>query len=250
MGHPLIHLGYAMELGSKEVAMEALGLAATCYNFMHKYIDNPKYSKPTNRKSNSPLEILELVSKDSHFDGIFDGPGSDDMETLFKEREEVVLDYWNSWDIPEPKKQFEDSQFAAACLLSATVNPKDPDYDFFLVHTLTSSHAVRIILPFISSEHHLSLVRQWWLFTLAAYITQLRPRIDPGSVSNYDLEGRDWVWVKKAAVESKWSTDAHFVKALRALEEAAKTWGDEKYMYLKSAMKFADGFNGWFGLAV
>ena len=249
VGHPLIHLGYAMELGSKEVAMEALGLAATCYNFMHKYIDEPLYSKPSKKKSASLLEILELVRKDDRFDGIFDGPGSEDMKTLFDRQEEAVLEYWNSWEITDPKQQFENSQHAAACLLSATVSHGNQAYDFFLVHTLTSSHAVRILIPCFPSVNHLSLVRQWWLLTLTVYITQLRPRIDPESVSTYDLRDRDWAWVEKIASEGKWSHDAHFVKALRALKEAAQTWGDEERFYLKAAVKFADQFTGWFGFA-
>ena len=238
-----------MELGSKEIAMEALGLAATCYNFMHKYIDEPVYSRPSKKKSKSLLELLELVRNDNRFDGIFDGPGSEDMRTLFDKQEEAVLEYWNAWEITDPKSQFENSQYAAACLLSATVDYGDHGYDFFLVHTLTSSHAVRILIPCFSSINHLSLVRQWWLSTLTVYITQLRPRIDPESVSTYDLGGRDWAWVGKIAIEGKWSYDAHFVKALRALKEAAQTWGDEKSFYLKAAVKFADQFSGWFGFA-
>lgn len=247
MAHPLIHLGYAFELNSKELAVEALSLAATCYNFLHKYIDDSAYSRPVSKMSKSPLEILERVHNDSRFDNVCDGPGSDKMETLFQQKESLILDYWNSWDITNPVQQFRDSQWAAAGLLSATVGCDDPSYDFFLVHALTGSHAVRIILPFIPAAYHLLLLRQWWLFTLAVYITQMRPVIAMNSITEYDIEGRDWTWVDLAAIQSKWSCDAHFVKALRALKEAAQTWGDEDTFYLKAAIKFADQFNHWFG---
>ena len=248
VAHPLIHLGYAMELDSKEIAMEALSLSATCYDFLHKYIDESAYTKASAERTTSPLTILERVSNDTRFDGIFDGPGAGDIEALFKQHEELVLEYWNAWETPEPKKQFQDSQFAAACLLSATAG-YNHSYDFFLVHALTSSHAVRIILPFLPPQHHVPVVRQWWLFALAAYITQSRPKIDIKSISEYDPQDRDWTWVDKMAIQGKWSYDAHFVKALRAMKEAAQTWGDGDSFYLKAAVKFAQQFDGWGGFA-
>ena len=244
VAHPLIHMGYAFELNSKEVAMEALGLTTTCYNFLHKYLDDPAYTQNTVKSTTSPFNILQDIRNDPRFDDIFEGPGSENMDRLFQEREALVLEYWNSWDLTNPTKQFEDSQYTAACLLSATET-----FDFFFVHILTSSHAVRILLPFIPTKYHLSLVRQWWLFTLAVYIVQMRPQVDPDSVKSYDLKGRDWSWVEKCATEGDWAQDAHFIKALRALREAAQTWGDPNCLYLKAAVKFADNFDGWFGFA-
>ena len=35
--------------------------------------------------------------------------------------------------------------------------------------------------------------------------------------------------------------------ALRALKEAAKTWGDDSEFFLKAAVKFADEFDDWGG---
>ena len=245
MAHPIIHLGYAIELDSKEVAIEALGLTATCYDFLHKYIDEQKYSWASGELTTSPLAILEKIRTDSRLDDVFDGPDPVDLEFLFQKHEKLLLEYWNSWTMPEPKMQFKDSQWTAACLLSATVRPASSSYDFFLVHTLTSSHAVRIVLPFIPARFHISMVRQWWLFALAVYVLQRRPKIDITWILDYDICGRDWAWIDHAAIDSKWAYDAHFVKALRALKEAAQTWGDPESLYLKAAIKFADEFDGW-----
>ena len=238
-----------MELNSKEVAMEALGLAATCYDLTHKYIDDPKYSTPSSWRSKSLLEILNKVRSDDRFDSDSNDTTSGDIESLFGKHEQLVLEYWNSWDLETPTKQFGESQFAATSLLCATVDSSNPVYDFFVVHTLTSSHAVRIILPSIPASHHVAMVRQWWLFTLAVYITQSRPKIDLELVSSYALDGRDWDWVDKEAISGKRSLDAHFVKALRAMKEAGRTWGNHDEFQLKAAVKFADQFSGWFGFA-
>lgn len=247
MGHPLIHLGYAYEMSSRELAMEALGLVTTSYSFLHKYLDDSSYTKPSTYHTRSPMEILERIANDQRFDGVVDHEGSTEPEKLFSEQEELLLEHWNAWQISNPNKQFEDSQYAATALLTATQKPGSSSYDFFLVHLLTTSHAVRILLPLVPMKFHVSLVRQWWLLTLAVYVIQLRPPVDLKCVLDYDVAGRDWKWVNQQAVGSRWAGDAHYVKALRAMEVAAVTWVDESMFYTKAAVKFAEGFHGWGG---
>ncbi|KAF3804767.1 hypothetical protein GCG54_00004036 [Colletotrichum gloeosporioides] len=260
LGHPLIHLGYAYEIDSKEVAIEALGLATTNYNFFHKYLDHKKYSKPSSFSSKSTFEIMDKLAKDKRFDGLFKEPNAENIEPLFEKHEDLVLEYWNAWNITDPVKQFEESQELAVALLVATVPRGTHAYNFFTVHLLTTSHAVRILIPFIPTKFHVSLVRQWWLFTLAVYIVLLRPKIDPDNVDT-DLKQRHWGHVEEAALNSQWAKDAHFVKgtssdaeardsylmvtAIRAMKEAARTWGDVHERYLASALTFVDNFHGW-----
>lgn len=226
--------------------MEALGLATTSYNFLHKYLDDPQYSNPSTSNTSSPLEILQRVHSDKRLDNLFDHRGASNIEPLFEDHEALVLEHWNAWQLSNPKKQFEDSQHAAAALLVATHKPGS-GYDFFVVHLLTTSHAVRILLPLIPAKFHVALVRQWWLLTLAVYIAQTRPEIKLDTITGYDTKGRDWKWVEKQAVESKWALDAHYVKGLRAMKEAAQTWGDKEEYYIKAAVRFGEEFSGWGG---
>ena len=191
--------------------MEALGLASIQYNFLHKYLDDSKYTRKAPFSSNSPVELLEKLAKDDRFDGIFKEPGFENIEPLFEGHESLVLEYWNAWNLDDPVKQFQESQEAAVSLLVATVPPGTHAYNFFVVHLLTTSHAVRILLPFIPAKFHISLVRQWWLLALAVYIAELRPKIDPDNVPN-DLGGKGWKYVENKALTSQWSTDAHYVK--------------------------------------
>ncbi|KAI4241679.1 MAG: hypothetical protein L6R42_011200 [Xanthoria sp. 1 TBL-2021] len=158
-----------------------------------------------------------------------------------------MLEYWNAWQISDPTQDFKASQRAAAALLVASRKPGGAPYDFFLVHVLTTSHAVRILLPLLPPKYHVPLVRQWWLLTLSVYIAQLRPEIMLSSVSDYDLKGRDWEWVNKQAIEAKHALDAHYVKGLRAMKTAAQTWGDDDRFYLKAAVRFGHEFDGWGG---
>lgn len=246
LGHPLIHLGYAYELQSKEVAMEALGTASVCYNDLHKYLDESSYTRESTYSTTSPLEILHKIKEDRRFDGLFEGPDVGKISWLLENHENLVLEHWNAWTIVDPLKQFRDSQEAAATLLVRTVEPGTHAYDFFTCHLLTTSHAVRILIPFIPKRFHVSLVRQWWLLTILVYITQMRPKI------NEDIEApptKQWNYVEDRAINGPWATDAHYVKALRAMKEAALTWGDVHEQYLGAAVRFADDFHGWTGFS-
>ena len=249
LGHPLIHLGYAYELNSKEVAMEALGLAATCYNDLHKYLDEEKWSKmPTKYQTSNPLEVLARVNADDRLKSTFDHIGNNNLSKVFDEYEHVLVEHWNSWKITDPVKQFEQSQqLAVALLISTASSIGGHGYDFFLVHLLTTSHAVRILIPFLPPKFHIPLVRQWWLITVAIYIAQTRPVIKLDYISEVDVGSKDWDWVDKQALEGRRALDAHFVKAVRAMQEAGNVWGDKDDFYLKAAVKFAMEFDGWGG---
>ena len=229
--------------------MEGLGLVATCYSDLHKYLDDPKYSKmPCSYSTSNPFEILARVNADSRLNGDFDSVGGDNLSKIFDKYESVLLEHWNAWKIVEPEKQFEQSQqLATALLISTAGSVGGHGYDFFLVHLLTTSHAVRIMIPFLPAKWHIPLVRQWWLITVAIYIAQTRPTIKLDYIRDYDLNGRDWDWVNKVALEGKWALDAHYVKGIRAIKEAGNVWGDEDWFYLKAAVKFAEEFNGWGG---
>ncbi|KAF2099828.1 hypothetical protein NA57DRAFT_38115 [Rhizodiscina lignyota] len=249
LGHPLIHLGYAVELHSKTVAIEALTLVACFYDDWHKYLDDPKYTKAVPDTKPTPLELLHKAEQDKQFDGMFSEPGGDNLSELFEKKEDALLEYWNAWELhPDPKDQFHLSQRAAVAILVGT-HDASHQYDFFFCHLLTTSHAVRILLPAIESRWHKNLVRQWWLFTASVYIAQTRPRISEASINDVKLDGRDWKWVDHHILTSKWSMDAHHVKAARAMKEAAATWGDKDQFFMKAAVKFVSEFNGWGGFS-
>lgn len=231
---------------------------------MHKYLDDPSYTKPSPFTSESPLEILEKLRRDTRLDDAFTQPGEENLSVLVadKEKEAVMLEYWNSWVITNPKEQFAAIQRAAAALVVGT-HKEGEKYDFFLVHLLTSSHALRIVLPLVPAKYHISLLRQWWLFAVSAYIMQLRPAVDVSKIENVEVDGEDWKTVDDRAVNGEYCTDAHYVKgkrhqrlrrttmlivtAGRAMKEAANTWGDSDQYYLKAALKFSREFNGWGG---
>lgn len=201
-------------MDNKEIAMEALGLASTQYNFLHKYMDDPSYTKPSSLEASSVPDLLARMADDERFGRIFEKPGFDNLNPLFEDHEDLVMEYWNAWSLDDPKKQFEQSQEAAVSLLVATVPPGTHSYNFFIVHLLTSSHAVRILLPVIPKKFHISLVRQWWLLTIAVYAIYKCPKIDPDYIKPGDVAGKQWNYAEDKALNGAYATDAHFVKGM------------------------------------
>ncbi|KAH8732834.1 hypothetical protein GQ44DRAFT_601600 [Phaeosphaeriaceae sp. PMI808] len=252
LAHPLIHLGYAYELESKTVAIEALTLSACFYNPLHKYIDDTRYTTPSlyhrdDRQQTDLFDLLDRVRKDKRFDGLYNYR-SGDISKVLEEREEAFLEYWNGWEISKPTEQFEQTQAVAMAMLMETPPPEKGRFDFFFVHVLTSSHAIRILLPLIPIKFHVNLLRQWWLFALAVYIAQTRPCVGQDSlVEGHDSKGRDWKHVVHNALNGRHSKDAHYVKSLRCLKVCAETWGDENKLFMKAAIRFVDEFEGWGG---
>lgn len=220
-------------------------MAATCYTPLHKYLDDPKYTRPSPYKDSSPLSLLLRINADRRLDAVITeaNPANDDL--LLKDHESILLEYWNALQISNPTKQFEDTQLAATALVVATHHENGPKYNFFMLHILTTSHAARILLPFIPPQHHIAFLRQWWLLTVLTYMSQNRPQINLDSVLNFDLQGKDWSWVDKQAIEGEYALDEHYVKGLRAMKEAAKTWGDKDSFQLKAAVRLAEEFDGW-----
>lgn len=252
LGHPLIHLGYAYELNSREVAMEALGLAATCYDPKLASLLEHSTSSQSN-STNNLYEVFERVHSDKRLDGVFDKYGGDNLSRLLADEAltSILLEHWSSWRIVDPTKDFAQSQQLATNLLIASgPSVGGHGYDFFLVHLLTTSHAVRILIPSIPRQYHVKIVREWLLITIAIYIAQLRPAIKISFVTDFDLKGRDWAFAEHTALEGKKKFDAHFVKAIRAIKEAHKLWGDPEgaeNFFLKAAVKLASEFKGWGG---
>lgn len=259
LGHPLIHLGYAYELNSREVAMEALGLAATNYDeILATLLERGTSMQVEASESTTDLfEVFARVNADKRLDGVFDKVGDGNLSHLFSDERlsSILLSHFAAWKITDPTRDFAQSQaLATALLIASGPSVGGHGWDFFLVHLLTTSHAVRILLPFFDAQYHVPMVKEWLLIALAIYIAQLRPLIKTSYITDVELQGRDWAWVTSRATKEggKHVFDAHFVKACRAMHEAEKVWGEkgpngEEAYWLKAAVKFAGEFEEWGG---
>lgn len=248
MGHPLIHFGYALELNSPTLAIEALAVTSAFYGKQHRYLDDRSYTKPSPWSSDDPLDILDKLRQDKRFDNLtWPSDSNENIDSVWadKEKESLMLEYWNSLTLHNLPSQFEAMQRAAIALLVSTHKP-GKKFDFFFCHVLTTSHALRIVIPLIPKKWHIPLIRQWWLLVVMVYMAQSRPDIDLAKIHDIDLKGREWNYVEDKAVNGQWKLDSHFVKVSRAMKVVEETWGDAERFCLKAAVHFAENFDGWF----
>ncbi|KKA29977.1 hypothetical protein TD95_002983 [Thielaviopsis punctulata] len=244
-GNPLIQLACAYQVGSKELAAEALALAGSQYGFISKYVSNESYAKSSANSSDSIAEILRRLNQDERFNHIFTAAAPNKMAWLLKNHEDLMLEYWNAWTLTEPAKQFRESQELVVALLVATAKRGTRTFCKEFAHLVATNNAVRVLVQFLPKEYHVCLLRAWWMLALSVYVTMLRPEIIEDYAEPAELKGRDWAFVENMAVESALCTDAAFVTTLRAVRDIAQTWGDAGERLLLAAVIFAEEFSGW-----
>lgn len=256
LGHPLIHLGYAYELNAPELAAEALGLVATCYDehLACLITKQPASAVALIKPTSNLVELFELIHNDDRLPA-FSQPGDEHIEVVLSNSQhvDVVVAYVDAWQITNPTQQLMHIYYFASLLLVSTAPHLSGDgFDFFLVHMLTTAHALRVLLPHLPREHHETLLKEWLLIAALAYIAQKRPKLNTAYVKDLELKGRDWEYVRQRAIGSKYSTDAHYVKACRALRVAFDTWkdNDDVDWFLRCAVRFVSEFDGWGGFDI
>ncbi|EFR02171.1 MGS207 protein [Nannizzia gypsea CBS 118893] len=247
-GHPLIHLGYAFEVSSRDIAMESLAMISCCYDDIHKFFDEPSdLQKNITPKytTSSPFEVLHKIHRDDRFDGIFASPGGSNLEVLLKTQQGLILEHWMAWDLQDTNltEQLHAIQRLATILMVTRHGGKK--HDLLFDHLLTTTHALRVIIPLVPKQFHGPLLRQWLLLTVGVYVAQLRPNIDVNDIKCYNVDEKDWNWVDTQALTGDMATLAHYIKPLRTLKEAAKTWTDEDDFFLRAAVKFIETFDGF-----
>ncbi|KAJ5904846.1 uncharacterized protein N7473_001762 [Penicillium subrubescens] len=246
LGHPFIHLAYAYEFRSKEVATQALSQGCTEYNPIHLFLDHP--SPDTSAyKTNSLATIFEKVRTDSRLDNLFDNPGYNNLETLQEAQNlAILLEHWNAWEVADTLQQFEECCDLSVLLSISNGNP-DVSFDFFNAHIMTVAHALRVLWHYLPPQRHVPVLRQYALFGIMTYVCQLRPKFTIESVEAVKTDGRDWQWVIDTALPDKWALDAHFFKVIRAPKAFEETFGRKDDFYLKAAIKYVTEFRGWKG---
>ncbi|KAK6338267.1 hypothetical protein TWF730_002334 [Orbilia blumenaviensis] len=255
IGHPLIHLGYALELEDKGLAMEALAMAAVSYNKVHELVDNPYPPLPFITTSEI-REVLDKLFDDPNYDDICSKNGMGQPSKILDDPPYVtfygyVIQKERAALLEAYQKQVE----ASVMLFTTSHKAGNPQYDFFLAHTVTAAQALRVILPHVDTQQTWHLVRAHMVLMAQVYLSQCRPTIKDWFVDDYDIGNKDWDYIKKKALESEYKYDSHYLKVLRSLQEFEKLFGtgepgEKKYnMYLKAAVKFADEFSGWIGFS-
>lgn len=242
--HPLIHVGYAFELNSQIVGVEALGMAAVCYNYLHEVMD--KLKAPSSPSKNV-LEIFKDIRTDIELP-VYEAPDLQELEPVIKKYHDRIMFYYNQWKINKEnlEKTIEELFDFSVYIYGATHKPKEIEYDFFLLHIVTGMNAIRSIFPHLENSQLMeNMIQQFFYFTIAVYIIQARPEINEKLIHEYKIDEKknNWDYVIDRTLNTKLIDDTHAVKVIRALRDADKTYGDKNGLYLKTAVKTVDNLD-------
>lgn len=198
--HPLIHMGYAVELDDWEVASEALTLCAGCRaDESRRLLKLTPFGEPKG-KVNQLLDILKEIRNDSTFDGLYKLPSEGKIVELVANFPEKLSDYTNRFAIGSTHEELIANLkelFATAALILAATHRNEatelPAYDFFLLHLFTATHAAIEIIdkplegahdPILTVELEHDVIQNLWLTFVILYIIQMRPSIDITRITN------------------------------------------------------------------
>ena len=244
LAHPLIHIGYALELDSVTVAVEALEMTAVCHNYLSDVFN--RLGAPRS-PSLTVLRIFKAVRSDVRFP-IIGRPGDTNRQPFIEQYHDVVLSHYNQWNMSDddPPKAIEELFDLTLYIYCATHKANQVEFDFFLLHLLTAVHAIRTTYPHIENQQTIrSLLHQFFYFAIVLYVCQLRPEINEQLINDYlvDLEKLNWQYVIDRTLNTKIIDDAHAVKVVRALRDAEQVYGSKNGLYLKAAVKTVDNLN-------
>lgn len=238
LSHPLIHVGYAFELNSRIVGIEALTLTAVCYTPFHKIIDQLRLPKLGTK---SALEIFQDIQSDDRFalEGTDIGKH---FHTATEELTDSILFHFNQWKINEDNldEMIESLLDFSVYLYGATHKVDKIEFNFFLLHLLTGIHAIRVIYPHLHDQEVMGhVLLQYFYFAIVVYIITLRPEINKSLIDDFKLDDtkHNWDYVIDRTLNSNLVYIMHLVKAMYSLQAAERAYGFKNGLYLKTAVK-------------
>lgn len=259
--HPLIHLGYAVETDSPLIGIEAIAMCGTEYSDFRSTLDAADVTVKDSDKTTDPLEIITEIRNDKDLNGKIKAQRDYTVPKLIEYQQAKIAYYTQRLRVPDTVDKTLVTSFmkAFALLLSTTQIKGDPQYDFFLLHLLTSSHELfeiclsplgRKALP---PETHKEALRLQWSQAVAMYINAKRPLVKPELLDEVEIESAASAWrtIIDKALTGPQRFDSHYVKAIRAFLFAHVYTGDEDLLFTKAAYKFAtefanlDGYGGY-----
>ncbi|BFZ65161.1 hypothetical protein YB2330_006324 [Saitoella coloradoensis] len=262
--HPFIHTGYALEFDDPLIMAEGLAQAA-----VHSARMGPLLLPPIPHASSlSPLEIMQQVREEKGFDAAVKYDDGNKSNALLSRTPDLVRKYAAKWSVPANRDAVELAwrslqQVPVALLGGSSLRPgKAVKMDFFLMHAVTSSLFLPIMIKVLDVEQGRRMLEAKWSVDLMYYISRGRPQLSLDLVESYPVPdktgteavGNPWLGIVEKSLHH---TDGHVMKAVRALLHAdhyashsatsSSNWTSKTpsavpdTMYLKVAQMVVDG---------
>jgi hypothetical protein len=144
--HPIIHIGYAVELDNRPVACEALTMTAVCSDSLREM--TTKLKPPTNGKKGA-LQVMKELRLDDY------APNLDEpfQLNLVLSHKSLLISHYNDWQMPaDLNKAIEELFDMTVYIYAATHKPDQIDSDFVLLRLLTGMNAIRKVRPYLDEN--------------------------------------------------------------------------------------------------
>ncbi|KAI8052986.1 hypothetical protein BDF22DRAFT_686464 [Syncephalis plumigaleata] len=224
VGHPAIHLGYAIRYRDDAVLAEALAFASCADVSLVSYADTlyHDYDTTLTRPATYFQEVLERVRQDNRLDS-FDWIDEQILvlfNPLLDNYSSIIQEYYHAVTITEDNvdvKLLELRHLAVDLYIGSACNQL---FDFFILHIITISNAVDLFYPCMTMPLRLRMVRALWLFVLAIYICQGRPTFDQSSALEPFTDANLYSWsnITQMAIAHLDEHVPKFVEVMRRYE--------------------------------
>ncbi|KAK9456524.1 hypothetical protein V1511DRAFT_494541 [Dipodascopsis uninucleata] len=244
LGQPMMHMAYAFELDSPEIALEALTLVASTYPSYSHYIDTYVKNYPNLLSSgnlryleNDALVILNNMRDSKEIESLGSLEGNDlDFDRLFDQYSETILKYFYKLNTSDPQKILEDLFHLSSVLLMSSFK-NSSKFDLSLLYTLTFAHACHVLSMNFTSTNKVSLASSLWLFMVLSYLSAKMPKIltVPEELTSESSDNATWNEVTRFALASPQRYNVPYLTALRAFKSLSSVRQENDEFYLKGA---------------
>ncbi|KAI8137036.1 hypothetical protein BJV82DRAFT_718483 [Fennellomyces sp. T-0311] len=176
--------------------------------------------------NNNVVELVEEIHRDPDFDGVIKFTDQNKIRAFLANEKAVekLKIYASRWHVTDDDNDLQAKlkELYTACMLTygATGIRKDEvQLDFFLMHALTSIHAVHLLIPILSPNESAALLRGHAAATLAYYISRGRPSLQVDLLLDYESSeipkdaANPWLNICQRAINAP---EAHIIKVVRA----------------------------------
>lgn len=249
--HAVIHLGWAVDVESEDMAAEGLAYMATAFQPLATG-GHHKSSLLWSDKANKPIESLKKaltdprvpeftklcddLSKTEAYEKLNRG-GFQHRMIAFDQADEPLASFLNevaTLYFPEQGNNIqpiiEELMVIVASALRASKN------EFFILHALTSLHGILAILPHLSDDAQRDTLAYWWRAMIATMIVQNAPGGDDAitllegwrestnkkELTPYELSSGEKAWWLETLKSTTGSLDEHVPKSIYVL----KRWSE------------------------
>ncbi|MDY6854745.1 MAG: questin oxidase family protein [Thermodesulfobacteriota bacterium] len=210
--HALIKTAYAIIIDDKKEIIDAVSYFAISYLPLID-IDEIDCSYA------EPMDILQRIKEDNYFKGQkYTG------NNIFEKMKAVSQDSHLKRNI----RRIDDKPDIISTIAKTVLNIFLNSGSFTALHTVTATHAFRIVLPYLSDRY--KAINYLWIAICAAYITFYTPSYTRENI--FDEQGLQWEDILKKASESN---NEHVIKLIYSCHEENKVYGDP--LYIKAAAK-------------